>query len=71
MCGHRDEGGSLRWSSREEVRERRQDKGHVAQLVHLHDVLSGNRTASEPDPLDTMDTTLAALTAPQTVEMTS
>ncbi len=46
-------------------RGRSQDKGHLAQLVHLRSVLSGGAAASEPDPLDSMDATLAALASAQ------
>ncbi len=42
---------------------RSQDKGHLAQLVHLRAVLAGHAPPSEPDPLDSMDATLAALAA--------
>jgi hypothetical protein len=46
--------------------DRSQDKGHLAQLVHLCAVLSGSATVSEPDPLDSMHATLAALSVAQT-----
>lgn len=42
------------------------DKGHLAQLAHLREVLNGQASASDPDPLDSMDATLAALTAART-----
>ena len=48
---------------RKEVRrERRQDKGHAAQLAHLHSALEeGNDPGDGHDPLGTMQVTLAAL----------
>lgn len=44
---------------------RMRDKGHAAQLVHLHEVLSGKTAVEEVDPLDSMEVTLAALDAAQ------
>jgi predicted dehydrogenase len=44
-------------------RTRSQDKGHLAQLSHAYDVLSGDAATSEPDPLDSMGVALAALAA--------
>lgn len=46
---------------REVKRARAQDKGHVAQFRHLRSVLEQNASSQEPDPLDTMQVTLAAL----------
>ncbi len=47
-------------------RSRTQDKGHLAQLVHLRGVLSGGAATVEPDVLASMDATLAALAAAET-----
>jgi predicted dehydrogenase len=47
--------------SRSEVRERRQDKGHRAQFVHLHARLSQGTTDTQLDPLSAMWVTLKAL----------
>ncbi len=48
--------------SQEKIGERRQDKGHKAQFQRLRERLSSPRSESEqPDPLDTMEVTLAAL----------
>jgi predicted dehydrogenase/threonine dehydrogenase-like Zn-dependent dehydrogenase len=47
----------------ERKRTRSQDKGHFAQFAVLSSILSGRTTASEPDPLNSMDVTLAALAA--------
>jgi predicted dehydrogenase/threonine dehydrogenase-like Zn-dependent dehydrogenase len=47
--------------SREEVRARRQDKGHRAQFVHLRKRLTGDATDDQPDYLDSMQVTLTAL----------
>jgi len=51
--------------SREEVRERRQDKGHRAQFVHLRKSLTEDTPDGQLDPLDSMAVTLTALTAAQ------
>jgi predicted dehydrogenase len=47
--------------SREQVRERRPDKGHTAQLAHLRRRRAGDEMPAELDPLDSMAVTLAAL----------
>jgi polar amino acid transport system substrate-binding protein len=47
----------------ERRRARSQDKGHNAQFVHIASVLSGAAVEAGPDPLDSMDATLAALAA--------
>jgi predicted dehydrogenase/threonine dehydrogenase-like Zn-dependent dehydrogenase len=52
--------------SREEVRERRQDKGHRAQFVHLRKRLAGEMGMEDLDPLESMRVTLEALTTTQT-----
>jgi predicted dehydrogenase/threonine dehydrogenase-like Zn-dependent dehydrogenase len=51
--------------SREEVRDRRQDKGHRAQFVHLHTCLVKSVADTALDPLDSMQYTLAALSSAQ------
>lgn len=51
--------------SREEVRERHQDKGHRAQFVHLRTRLTEGATDEQLDPLDSMAVTLTVLTAAQ------
>jgi predicted dehydrogenase/threonine dehydrogenase-like Zn-dependent dehydrogenase len=51
--------------SQEEVRARRQDKGHHAQLVHLWARLEGGVINEQLDPLESMAVTLTALTAAQ------
>lgn len=51
--------------SRDEVRERRQDKGHRAQFMHLRRRLTEGATDAQLDPLDSMAVTLTALTAAQ------
>jgi predicted dehydrogenase len=51
--------------SREEVRSRRQDKGHRAQFVHLHARLAEGVTDEQLDPLDSMQVTLTAFAAAQ------
>jgi polar amino acid transport system substrate-binding protein len=43
-----------------ENRSRRVDKGHVAQLRHAYQVLSGAAADRDPDPLQSMEVTLAA-----------
>jgi predicted dehydrogenase/threonine dehydrogenase-like Zn-dependent dehydrogenase len=53
---------------REEIKDRQQDKGHYLQLVHAREMLDGSALASEPDPFDSMEVTLAALEAAQTGE---
>ena len=52
--------------SREEVRERRQDKGHRAQFVHLRKRLGGEVEMEDIDPLESMRITLVALMATET-----
>jgi predicted dehydrogenase/threonine dehydrogenase-like Zn-dependent dehydrogenase len=47
--------------SREEVRTRRQDKGHAGQFVYLHRRLTQSVTDEQLAPLDSMGVTLAAL----------
>ncbi len=47
--------------SRDELRERRQDKGHRAQFVQLHTRLTSGVTGTQLDPLDSMEVTLTAL----------
>jgi hypothetical protein len=47
--------------SRNEVRERRQDKGHRAQFVDLRKSLTEDTSDGQLDPLDSMAVTLAAL----------
>ena len=42
------------------------DKGHQAQFDHLHEVVTSGRLAAEPDPLDSMAVTLAALRSAET-----
>jgi polar amino acid transport system substrate-binding protein len=50
--------------SRKQVGGRRQDKGHAAQFRYLRTNLANSESAgSLPDPLDTMEATLAALDA--------
>jgi predicted dehydrogenase/threonine dehydrogenase-like Zn-dependent dehydrogenase len=49
--------------SRDEVRERRQDKGHRAQFVHLRKRLGGEVMVDDVDPLKSMEVTLMALRA--------
>jgi predicted dehydrogenase/threonine dehydrogenase-like Zn-dependent dehydrogenase len=49
----------------DEVRERRQDKGHRAQFVYLCTCLTEGATDTQLDPLDSMAVTLTALTAAQ------
>jgi predicted dehydrogenase len=45
----------------------RQDKGHTAQFAHLRSALeAGGGVSDSPDPLDTMQVTLAALAAAHT-----
>jgi predicted dehydrogenase/threonine dehydrogenase-like Zn-dependent dehydrogenase len=51
--------------SREEVRSRRQDKGHRAQFVHLRACLTEGAIDEQLDPLDSMQVTLTALAAAQ------
>lgn len=51
---------------RERVQSRRGDKGHIAQLRHLRDALREGRSAATPDPLESMETTLAALHSAET-----
>ena len=46
---------------------RRQDKGHAEQFAHLRSALeAGGDVSDAPDPLDTMQVTLAALTSAHT-----
>jgi predicted dehydrogenase/threonine dehydrogenase-like Zn-dependent dehydrogenase len=45
---------------------RRQDKGHLAQLRHMRQVLEGRERSTDPDPLDSIEATLAASEAAQT-----
>jgi predicted dehydrogenase/threonine dehydrogenase-like Zn-dependent dehydrogenase len=47
--------------SREEVRGRRQDKGHRAQFVHLRAGSASGQVLGEPDPLDSMEVVIACL----------
>jgi predicted dehydrogenase/threonine dehydrogenase-like Zn-dependent dehydrogenase len=47
--------------SRKDVRERRQDKGHRAQLVHLRACLVQDASDGRLDPLDSTQVTLVAL----------
>jgi predicted dehydrogenase/threonine dehydrogenase-like Zn-dependent dehydrogenase len=51
--------------SRDEARERRQDKGHRAQFVYLRTCLTDGAANKQLDPLDSMAVTLTALTAAQ------
>jgi len=53
--------------SRDKVRERRQDKGHRAQFVHLRTRLAKGAAGDELDPLASMAVTLWAL-APAPIE---
>jgi predicted dehydrogenase/threonine dehydrogenase-like Zn-dependent dehydrogenase len=57
--------------SREELRERRQDKGHRAQFAYLRQQLEGCLTDVQLDPLDTMQVTLKAIEFAQTGEIVS
>jgi hypothetical protein len=54
---------TLHSGRRKEVKGgRRQDKGHAAQFAHLRSALeAGGDIGDGPDPLDTMQVTLAAL----------
>jgi predicted dehydrogenase/threonine dehydrogenase-like Zn-dependent dehydrogenase len=58
-------------SSRERVRSRRSDKGHVEQLRRFRRQLHGEWTPEAPDPLDSMEATLAALRSAETGVSTS
>jgi len=49
--------------SRDEVRARRQDKGHRAQFVNLRKRLTRDATDDQPDYLDSMQVTLNAFAA--------
>jgi polar amino acid transport system substrate-binding protein len=51
--------------AQDEVRERRQDKGHRAQFVHLRACLASGVTCTQLDSLDSMEVTLAALDSAQ------
>jgi len=44
----------------------KRDKGHGAQFVHLREVVTGSAEPVEPDPLDSMAVTLAALRSAET-----
>jgi predicted dehydrogenase len=48
-------------TKKERVRARKADKGHAEQLRRFHRQLHGELSPSLPDPLDTMQATLAAL----------
>jgi polar amino acid transport system substrate-binding protein len=50
---------------------RGRDKGHVRQFAHFREVLEGRAQGSEPDSLDSMAVTLAALRSAQTGLITS
>jgi predicted dehydrogenase len=50
---------------------RSQDKGHLSQFIHLYNVLNAGTALNDPDPLDSMATTLTLLTAAQTGETIS
>jgi predicted dehydrogenase len=45
------------------TRSRLIDKGHSAQFRHLFELLNGSAEATQPDPLDSMAVTLAAVSA--------
>jgi predicted dehydrogenase len=44
----------------------KRDKGHNAQFAHLRDVVAGATAPADPDPLETMAVTLAALRSAET-----